>query len=114
MALCLSTPSNYDLVCDTVNKANLSIKRGNTLTSGSLNDVINTMIANGIYICFSAGTSDVSDKPAQGIFMHRTTMIDSTTAMQEVVMLTGENKGRMYVRTYATSVWTAWKETTNA
>lgn len=85
------------------------------LKSGDdLNDIVSAMEAKNVYVMFATGDVGVSNKPATGIFMVRTTNLGGGAAVQEVTMLTGNDRDKSYVRTFINnSDWSAWKQTTN-
>ena len=104
---------NWDLVGSAANIVEYSLKPWANLKSGdNLDNVISMMVTKGVWSMFAAGTNDVLNKPASGIFFVRTLITDSNTGIQIVTMLTGSDRGRSYSRTYAGG-WDSWKETTN-
>ena len=63
---------------------------------------------------FATGNNAVSNIPTDGIFMVRTTWLGGGAAVQEVTMLTGNDRDKSYVRTFIdNNNWSAWKQTTN-
>ena len=85
------------------------------LKSGDdLNDIVSAMEAKNVYVMFATGDTGVSNKPANGIFMVRTTNLGGGAAVQEVTMLTGNDRDKSYVRTFIdNNNWSTWKQTTN-
>ena len=85
------------------------------LKSGDdLNNIVSAMEAKNVYVMFATGDTGVSNKPANGIFMVRTTNLGGGAAVQEVTMLTGNDRDKSYVRTFIdNNKWSAWKQTTN-
>lgn len=104
------------MVGSAVNRVENSLKPWALLKSGDdLNDIVSAMETKNAYFMFATGDTDVSNKPANGIFMVRTTNLGGGAAVQEVTMLTGNDRNKSYVRTFINSSdWSAWKETTNA
>jgi len=86
------------------------------LKSGDdLDNIVSAMENKDIYFMFAIGDTNVLNKPANGIFMVRTTYLGGGAAVQEVTILTGSDRDKSYVRTFINSSdWSAWKETTNA
>ena len=107
---------NYDLVGSAVNSVENSLKPWSLLKSGDdLNNIVSAMVSRGVYFMFATGNNAVSNIPTDGIFMVRTTWLGGGTAVQEVTMLTGNDRDKSYVRTFIdNNNWSAWKQTTNA
>ena len=106
---------NWDLVSSATNIVENSLKPWANLKSGdNLDNIVSAMSDKGVYMMCAVGTNDVLNKPSNGIFYVRTWKgLDVGTAIQICTMLTDNNVGRSYIRTRASNIWSAWKETTN-
>lgn len=86
----------------------------NIATGANLNNIPTTMASKGVYSMFAIGTSDALNVPADGIFMVRTYRLATGTAVQEVTMLTGNDRGKVYSRTFINNdSWSSWIQLTN-
>ena len=106
---------NWDLVGSATNIVENSLKPWPILKSGdNLDNIVSAMESRGLYFMFAVGTVDVLNKPANGIFAVRTTSYGGGSAVQEVTILTGNDRGKSYVRTFIDSNnWSSWIQTTN-